>query len=173
MPETEQEQQQSGANDQVVREEVQFLLSGGNAHMSLEEAIDDFPMEQINTLYPKGTYTPWHLLEHLRLTQWDILDFIRNPNYQEREWPRDYWPPEGQQATAQDWQQTIAAFQADLKELQALATNPNTDLYARIPHGSGQTVLRELLVVADHNAYHIGEFAIQRQVMGTWGKGHR
>jgi hypothetical protein len=91
----------------------------------------------------------------------------------ELEWPRQYWPSPDQKATEQDWQQTIALFEADAKELQALAANTDIDLYARIPHGTGQTVLRELLLVADHNAYHIGEFAIARQMMGTWGKGHQ
>jgi hypothetical protein len=161
------------ANDQVARSEVLRLLRGGNAHMTFEEAVEDFPMEEINTMFPHGTYTPWHLLEHIRLSQWDILDFIRNPDYQEQEWPRDYWPSPEQKATEQDWQQTIATFEADAQELQALAANLDVDLYARIPHGTGQTVLRELLLVADHNAYHIGEFAIARQMMGTWGKGHR
>jgi hypothetical protein len=161
------------AADLVVREEVLHLLRGGNAHMSFADAVRNFPMEHINTKFPGGTYTPWHLLEHLRLTQWDILDFIRNPEYQEREWPREYWPPQDQEATEQDWQLTISTFVADDQTLQALAENPATDLYARITHGTGQTILRELLLVADHNAYHIGEFAIARQMMGTWDKDHR
>jgi hypothetical protein len=161
------------ATDLVVREEVLHLLRGGNAHMSFADAVRNFPMEHINTKFPGGTYTPWHLLEHLRLTQWDILDFIRNPAYQEREWPREYWPPQDQEATEEDWQLTISTFVADGQTLQALAENSATDLYARIPHGTGQTILRELLLVADHNAYHIGEFAIARQMMGTWDKDHR
>jgi hypothetical protein len=158
--------------DKLVREHVLQLLQGGNAHMTFEQAVADFPMEHINTTFPNGTYTPWHLLEHLRLTQWDILDFMRNPNYQEMEWPRDYWPARDSTATEADWQRTIRSFQADMRALQDLALDPRTDLYARIPHGTGQTPLREFLVVADHNAYHIGEFAIMRQVMGTWPNGH-
>src|SRR5215475_4511844 len=138
MAETKQEQPQPSA-DQIVRREVLHLLRGGNAHMSFADAVRNFPMEHINTKFPSGTYTPWHLLEHLRLTQWDILDFIRNPEYQEREWPRDYWPPQDQEATEQDWQLTISTFAADGQTLQALAENSATDLYARIPHGTGQT----------------------------------
>ena len=164
---------QRPAADLVVRAEVLHLLRGGNAHMSFEDAVRSFPLDQINTRFPQGTYTPWHLLEHLRLTQWDILDFIRNPAYHDREWPREYWPPQDQQATEQDWHQTISTFLADGRTLEALAADSDLDLYARIPHGTGQTILRELLLVADHNAYHIGEFAIARQMMGTWDKDHR
>jgi hypothetical protein len=173
MSQLDQEPGSTTASDQVVRNEVLHLLRGGHAHMTFEEAVDNFPMQHINTMFPHGTYTPWHLLEHIRLSQWDILDFIRNPEYKELEWPREYWPSSDQKATEQDWQQTITSFEADAKELQALAANIDIDLYARIPHGTGQTVLRELLLVADHNAYHIGEFAIARQIMGTWGKGHQ
>jgi hypothetical protein len=159
--------------DTVMREHILELLAGGHAHMPFEEAIADFPMAHINTVFPNGTYTPWHLLEHLRISQWDILDFIRNPNYQEMEWPKDYWPPQDQQATPEDWERTVQSFQADMRQLQEMVKDPATDLYAKIPHGTGQTIFREMLLVADHNAYHIGEFAIMRQVMGTWGQGHQ
>jgi hypothetical protein len=158
--------------DTLLREQLVRLLRGGNAHMTFEEMIEDFPAGSMNTVFPNGTYTPWHLLEHLRLSQWDILDFIRNPNYQEREWPKDYWPAQDAHASEADWRQTIAAFQRDMQALQDLVMDPQTDPHARIPWGDGQTILREILLVADHNAYHIGEFAIMRQVMGTWGKGH-
>ncbi len=157
-------------SEDVVREQILALLNGGNAHMTFEEAIADFPVASINTVFPNSTYTPWHLLEHLRISQWDILDFIRNPNYQEMEWPKDYWPPQDQQATPADWERTIQSFQVDMRALQEIVKDPKTDLYARIPHGTGQTIFREMLLVADHNAYHIGEFAIMRQVMGTWGE---
>jgi DinB superfamily len=159
-------------SDQPLRDELVFLLERGNAHMSFEEAVATYPMDHINTPFPNGSYTSWHLLEHLRLTQWDILDFIRNPDYEERAWPRDYWPPSDQQATPDDWQRTIHDFLADRQALRAIAEDPQTDLWAPIPQGTGQTIAREIMVVADHNAYHIGEFAIMRQVMGTWGSSH-
>ncbi len=162
----------STETEMLLREQLVQLLTGGNAHLTFDEMIADFPAESINAVFPNGTYTPWHLLEHLRLAQWDILDFIRNPNYQELEWPKDYWPAPDAQASEADWKQTIASFQQDMRALQDLVMNPETDLYARIPWGDGQTILREILLVADHNAYHIGEFAIMRQVMGTWGKSH-
>ncbi len=160
-------------SDTVVREHILELLAGGGAHMPFAEAVADFPLASINTPFPNGTYTPWHLLEHLRISQWDILDFMRNPNYQEMDWPKDYWPPQDQQATPEDWERTITLFQADLRTLEGLVKDARTDLYARIPHGTGQTIFREMLLVADHNAYHIGEFAIMRQVMGTWPEGHK
>ena len=155
-----------------MRDELIFLLIRGNAHMGFEEAVADFPDSAMNTPFPNGEYTPWHLLEHMRLTQWDILDFIRNPAYEERQWPRDYWPPRDKQATRDDWDTTIRSFLADRESLKELVADLATDLNATIPHGSGQTFQREILVVADHNAYHTGEFAIMRQVMGTWGKSH-
>jgi DinB superfamily len=157
------------SHEETLREELVFLLERGNAHMSFEQVVADYPMEQINTVFANGTYTAWHLLEHLRRTQWDILDFIRDPQYQEREWPMDYWPAPDEQASEAMWRQTIDAFLADRAALRDLVRDPRTDLYAPIPHGSGQNVLREILVVSDHNAYHVGEFAIMRQVLGTWG----
>jgi hypothetical protein len=158
--------------DQILRQTITQLLTESHAHMSYEEAVDAFPQAQMNTIIPHGTYTPWHLLEHLRLAQRDILDFIRNPEYQEGNWPDDYWPPQDRKATEDEWKRTIADFQADLRTLVEIVRDTATDLHARIPHGTGQTILREMLLVADHNAYHIGEFAILRQVMGTWGKDH-
>ena len=113
-------------------------------------------------------YTFWHLLEHIRIAQWDILDFIRNPDYEERAWPEGYWPAPDAEADLQQWNQTIAAIRADMAELQAMVQDPTTDLYADLPHAPGYTILREMLLVADHNAYHIGEFGILRQVIGAW-----
>ena len=157
---------------QQLREQLAELLEHSHAHMSFEEAVAEYPMERINALFPNGNYSAWHLLEHLRLSQWDILDFIRNPHYQELAWPEDYWPARDQQATPADWQRTIRDFLADQQSLRAIIMDPQTDLWAPIPQGAGQTIAREIMVVADHNAYHIGEFAIMRQIMGTWGTGH-
>ncbi len=156
--------------DTALREQLLHLLRGGNAHMSFDDAVADFPPDAMNQQPPNVPYTPWHLLEHLRITQWDILDFIRNPNYREIAWPDDYWPAPDVQADAAAWDQTLAAFRADLKAIEDIASDPQTDLSATILHGDGQTILREILLVADHNAYHIGEFTILRQVMETWGK---
>jgi hypothetical protein len=159
----------SGMNqDQIVRQQLLALLRGGNAHMDYETMIADFPMGQINEMPPNVPYSPWQLLEHLRITQWDILAFIQEPDHESPDWPRGYWPGPGSTADEQQWKATVEAFKSDLQALIAMVEDPETDLYSDIPHADGYTILREILLVADHNAYHIGEFAILRQVMDTW-----
>jgi hypothetical protein len=158
--------------ESYIRKELSGVLKGGHAHMPLSEAVKDFPIKHMNTIFPNGTYSPWDLLEHIRITQWDILEFIINSNYQEISWPKAYWPPKGKKATKKEWDKTIEQFEKDNLAFQKLVKNPKTDLYAKIPWGDGQTIFREVLVVADHNSYHIGEFAIMREVMKTWGKKH-
>jgi len=154
--------------DQVVREQLNHLLRGGNAHMTFDQTVADFPTEAINRQPPNIPYTPWHLIEHLRIAQWDILEFIRNPDHISPDWPVGYWPHPDQKAGWTQWENTIQLFQADLKALQDLVADPNTDLYAPIPHAPTYTIFREIVLVADHNAYHIGELAILRGVMGLW-----
>ncbi len=154
--------------EEILRSQLLALLQGGNAHMGIDDAVADFPMEFINQHPPNVTYTPWHLLEHLRITQFDILEFVRNPEYVSPQWPEGYWPAPGASATPERWQQTIDAFKADLQAIQDIVQDPGTQILAELPHAQGYTMLREILLVADHNAYHIGEFAILRQVMGTW-----
>ena len=158
------------STDQMLREQLLALLRGGDAHMTFDEAVAAFPLTQINAYPPHVPYTPWHLLEHLRIAQWDILEFIRTPTYVSPPWPEGYWPSREARTDAQGWARTIAAFQADLRALQELVADPATDLVAPLPHAPEYTILREILVVADHNAYHIGEFAILRQVMETWAE---
>ena len=155
--------------DQVVREQLLFLLRGGNAHMSFDQAVADFPIERINSLPPNVSYTPWHLLEHIRIAQWDILEFTRDPDHVSPRWPEGYWPSPDEQADEVKWETTISDFRADLRALQDMVEDSSTDLYAPLGHATDYTVLREILLVADHNAYHIGEFAVLRQVMDTWG----
>lgn len=141
--------------DQVLREQLLAQLREGHAHMSFDEAIADFPHNHMNTHPPHVPYTPWHLLEHLRITQWDILEFIRNPAHVLPAWPEGYWPAQDQQTDASGWNTTITAFQQDLQALQTLATDPATDLTAPLPHEPKYTILREILLVADHNVYHM------------------
>ena len=155
-------------NDKVLREQLIALLRGGNSHMGFDRAIAEFPIEHINSRGPNVPYTPWHILEHMRITQWDILEFIRNPEHVSPKWPEGTWPAPDKQADEAQWEKTISDFRADLKTLQNLVIDPDTDLSAPIPHARDYTILREILVVADHNAYHTGEFAILRQVMKTW-----
>lgn len=156
-------------SDQHVRAQLVNLLTMQQAHMGFEGAVKDFPLEQINARPTGLNYTYWHLLEHLRIAQWDILDYIRNPRYQAIEWPRDYWPAPDATTDAAGWRRSVDQFLADRAALVAITRDPQTDLYAPIPHGyDGHTILREILVVADHNAYHIGELGILRQINGLW-----
>lgn len=154
-----------------LRQQLLRLLDGVDAHMPFEDAVKDFPDEAMNERPPNVSYTPWHLVEHLRLTQADILDYVTNPTYVEREWPREYWPDPSATATRVEWDATIAGFLADRVAIRGLIADGDRDLFAVIPGTPGHTLLREVRIIADHNAYHVGEFAILRQVMGTWPPG--
>jgi hypothetical protein len=154
--------------DAVVREQLVQRLRGRGAHMPFEEAIKDFPMEQINARFPNGTYSAWGLVEHLRRTQADMLDYVTNPSYEHREWPQDYWPDESETATAEDWTNSVNGFFSDLNAFIAIVEDEATDLYAPLAWATQHNMLRCLLIICDHNAYHVGEFAIMRQVMQTW-----
>jgi hypothetical protein len=150
-----------------VRTRVRALLAGPD-YMTFDQAVADFPMKSINARPPNVPYTPWQLLEHMRLAQRDILDYMRDATYREPAWPADYWPAAGARADAKAWKKTLAGFRRDRRELEKIAADRKTDLAARLPYGRPHTLLRELAIVAEHNTYHIGEFAILRQVMGTW-----
>lgn len=155
--------------DNIVRDHLIALLDGGSAHMGFNDVVANFPLDKINAYPPNVSYTPWHLIEHLRITQWDILEYVRNPNHESPEWPIGYWPAPTAKTDATGWQRTIDQFRADLRAVRDIAADPATDLYTPIPHGyGGHTILREILLVADHNAYHIGELGILRQVMQAW-----
>jgi len=153
-----------------LRQQLQALLEAEQAHMSFEHAVAGFPLAAINHKPPQVPYTFWHLLEHLRLCQRDILEFSTLPAdlYRWPNFPDDYWPAPTAETDAAGWQATIAAFLADRQALVDLVLDPAVDLNAALVHGPEYTVLREILVVADHNAYHLGEFAILRQTLGYW-----
>jgi hypothetical protein len=157
----------------ALRQQLVDLLDGVGAHMPFEEAVADFPDEAMNRRPPNVDYTPWHLLEHLRFTQLDILRYVTDPDYEEPSWPDDYWPDRAATATREVFDATIRDFLADLAALRALVADPARDVLAVIPGTPGHTLLREIRIDADHNAYHVGEFAILRQVMGTWPAGHQ
>ncbi len=158
--------------DRRLRDQLVGLLRGGDAHMPFAAAVADFPDALINARPPNVDYTFWHLLEHLRITQADILDYVTNADYDEREWPTEYWPAREARATKADWDESVAAFQRDLDALVTLVADEGTDLFGAVPSNSGHTILREALLVADHNAYHIGELGILRQVAEAWGRTH-
>ena len=152
--------------DEVIREQLITLLRGGNAHIGFDQAVADFPMDKINAQPPDLPYTPWRLLEHIRRAQRDILDFMRDPAYISPEWPAGYWPAPEEKADEARWQQTIEGYRADRREMEKIINNPDTDLTApMMPQGQKYNVLREILVAADHNAYHLGEFGLMRGVL--------
>jgi DinB superfamily len=151
-----------------VRRQLIELLEANGAHMPFESAVADFPADGINRLVPDSPYTPWHLLEHIRVAQVDILDYIRNRDYLEPTWPDEYWPAREATATPAEFEATLDAFQRDRAALRDVVADPSTDLFAVIPDTPGHTIFREIRIIGAHNAYHIGEFAILRQVMGTW-----
>jgi hypothetical protein len=152
----------------ILRRELIRLLDGVDAHMPFDEAVADFPDDAINRRPPGVDYTPWHLIEHLRLTQADILDYIQNRSYIESDWPEAYWPASDATATPAEFARTVEEFKADRAAFRDMVSDPSTDLLATIPGTPGHTILREIRVVGDHNAYHVGEFAILRQIMKTW-----
>lgn len=153
--------------DTAIRDLLARLLSWEDAHVGFDDAVAEVP-EDMRGKQPSGLHSPWELVEHLRITQHDILDFCVNPKYEEMEWPKDYWPASPQPASAAEWEKSIAQFKRDRAALQELAANPAIDLTARIPHGTGQTYLREIGLVADHTAYHVGQLVLVRQLLGIW-----
>jgi hypothetical protein len=154
--------------DEVVRKELLRLLEGGNAHMSFDAVIADFPLEHINSKVPNSPYSFWHFVEHLRIAQWDILEFIRYPHHVSPNYPEGYRPGPEDIADEKQWRKSIDQFRADLDSLRQIVKDPETDLFGPIPHARSYTIFREIVLAADHNAYHIGELAIMRQVMDIW-----
>ena len=151
--------------DTELRAHISYLLKGGGAHIDPRGALKDFPSDLINAQLANLPYTPWQVLEHLRIAQWDILEFSRNANHVSPKFPDGYWPSRTQHADEHTWQATVDAFLADLSEMEELIMNPATDLFAPIPHGDGQTILREALLVADHNAYHLGSLMTMKKAL--------
>ena len=154
--------------DQSIREHVLSLLRGGNAHTTFDDAVAGLPTNVRGKKVRGLPYTAWMLLEHLRIAQWDILEFSRNPKHESPEWPKGYWPKESDRPSDAAWNKSIKSFRADAKAMEQLVSDPKTDLYSQIPWGQGQTILREALLVADHNAYHIGELVLLRRLLGAW-----
>ena len=154
--------------DVFLREHLLELLNGGHAHATFDKAVKNLPVA-LRGKRPKGAeHSPWEVLEHLRIAQWDILEFSRNPAHQSPAWPSGYWPAKPAPPDEKAWDKSVRAFRRDLKAICALVENPSTDLYARIAHGDSQTILREALLAADHNAYHLGELVLLRRLLGAW-----
>jgi len=151
-----------------LRKHLLEFLDGGGAHARFDDAVKDLP-EKLRGVKPAQLpHSAWMLLEHLRIAQQDILEFSQNPKYKAPKWPDDYWPKTEAPPTATAWNKSIQQFRKDLKTMQDLVANAKTDLYARIAWGDGQTILREALLVADHNAYHIAQLIDVRRLLGCW-----
>jgi DinB superfamily len=151
-----------------LRKHLAKLLDWEDAHAGFDKAVADLPPALRGVTPPGLPYSPWQYLEHMRLAQRDILDFCRDPNYAEKKWPDDYWPKDAAPPTAAAWDESAAAFRADREALQQLALDPAVDLFARVPNSTKHTYLREILLAADHTAYHLGQLIAARRVLGAW-----
>jgi hypothetical protein len=153
--------------DGALREHLLYLLGGGGAHVDFETAVKDFPIEIVNRKAEHVPYTPWQVLEHMRIAQWDILEFSRNGAHVSPPWPEGYWPAGDKVADEAAWKSSVEAFRADLEAMKRLVEDPSTDLFAPLEHGDGQTLLREALLVADHNAYHLGVLVTLKRLLAA------
>ena len=153
-------------NDRPLRDHLRTLLDSDNAHLRFDDAVKDFPVA-LRGQRPAGSpHSAWELLEHLRIAQWDILEFSRDAKHVSPKFPDGYWPSSATPPSEKAWDDSVAAFRSDLGALAALAADESNDLHAALPHGTGQTLLRELLVAADHNAYHLGQLVLVRRILG-------
>ena len=154
--------------DQALRKHLLELLDGGQAHATFDDVVADFP-SKFRGEKPAGLpHSGWMLVEHLRITQWDILDFSRNPKYATIKWPDDYWPKSPAPPSEAAWNKSIKSFRDDLNAMKKLVNDPKTDLFAKIPWGEGQTILREALLIADHNSHHLAQLIDVRRLLGIW-----
>lgn len=154
--------------DKALRDHVLNLLRGRGAHVDFDKAVADFPTQLCNAKLAGVPHTAWSLIEHMRIAQWDILEFSRNAKHVSPDYPAGYWPPAEAPPDEMAWKKSVEAFRKDLKAMQKLVADSKKDLFAKIPHGDGQTLLREALLVADHNAYHIGQLVTIRRLLGCW-----
>jgi hypothetical protein len=153
---------------QSLRKELDRLLSGKGAHADFDAAVKDFPAK-LRGVTPEGTaHSAWQVLEHLRIAQWDMLEFCRDAKHVSPEWPAGYWPKNPAPDNADAWDNSVKAFHRDLAAMRGLVADPKADLFTPFPHGDGQTLLREALQMADHNAYHVGELILLRRLLGSW-----
>jgi hypothetical protein len=158
--------QPAAANDKALREHLLYLLRDGGAHAGFDAAVEEWPAQLAGVKVANFPHTAWMLLEHLRLAQWDILEFSRNPKHVSPAWPEGYWPDSEAPPSEKAWKASVSAFKKDLRAMEELVADKKTDLFAKIPWGDGQTVLREALLVADHNAYHVGQLVMLRKSIG-------
>jgi len=165
-PKEQHHQKNPATRDQPLRDHLLYLLKGGGAHASFDDATGDWPIQITGAKVANYPHSAWALLEHMRLAQWDILEFSRNRKHLSPKWPEGYWPASDAPAGEKEWKESVAAFKRDLREMQRLVADRKLDLYAKIQWGDGQTLLREALLLADHNAYHLGQLVMLRKSIG-------
>lgn len=155
-------------HDPSLRQHLIELLNAGHAHATFDQVVADFPVKYRGEI-PKGLpHSAWMLVEHLRLAQWDILEFSRNPKYEEKKFPDDYWPKSPAPPNDAAWERSLCSFRDDLEAMKSLVTDPKTDLFAKLPWGTGQTILREAMLTADHNSHHLAQLIDVRRLLGIW-----
>lgn len=156
------------STDKDLRNHLLNLLQGGHAFVPFETAVENFPFEMTGTKPAGFDHSAWKLLEHIRITQWDIVEFSVSADHVSPKWPEEHWPKEDAPASVKDWRNSVESIKRDLRKMEAIVSDPATDLFAKIPHGTGQTILREALLIAEHNAYHIGQLLMLRKILGIW-----
>jgi hypothetical protein len=156
------------SSDRALREHLVMLLRGKGAHVAFDDAVNGCQAEVRGVKPPGAGHSAWEIVEHMRIAQWDILGFSRKPGHVSPDWPNGYWPEAAAPPDDEAWENSLRAFRADLKAMEQLVTDPRRDLFAPFPWGQGQTLLREALLVADHNAYHLGELVLLRRLLGDW-----
>ena len=157
----------------ALRDHVLDLLRGGHAHIAFKDVVADWPLALRGAKPANQPFTPWRLLEHIRISQWDIVEFTKSAKHVSPEWPAGYWPAGDAPPDDATWDGSVTRVERDLRVMQRLVADPKTDLFARIPHGTGQTVLREALVLADHNSYHLGQLLLLKRLLGLYREGGR
>jgi hypothetical protein len=156
------------AESDPLRQHLLDLLRGRNAHADFDTTVADLPSRLRGVKPPGAAHSAWQLLEHMRIAQWDILEFSRDAKHKSPAWPEGYWPKTEAPPNAASWNNSLRSFRADLKAMAKLVADKKTDLFAPIPHGTGQTILREALLIADHNSYHLGQMVLLRRLLGAW-----
>jgi len=155
-------------HDEILRQQLAKVIDWNEAHADFHAAVDGFPVKLRGRVPAGFPYSAWQLLEHIRLALWDILEFSRNAHHKSPKWPEGYWPKTTAPPSAEAWNKSVKAIDQHLDTMRKLVTDPSRDLFAPLPHGSGQTLLREALLVADHNAYHVGQLVLVRRALGAW-----
>lgn len=155
-------------NDQTLRKALIGYLEHPHTHASFVDAVKNFPEKMMNEKPMGLPYSFWQMLEHIRISQFDMVDFMHNPGYKEMEWPKDYWPADSEKADAKMWNDAVKKYEKDYDALIKILRDPKFDILSTIPHGQGQTILREVLQIIDHNSYHLGQFIVMRRLAGEW-----